>query len=127
MKNAIKILSIAVTAAFVFAACSKDDDPSDNDLFLGKYEGNVGYINLEDSDENVDVDNGSVTVRKVGANYTFDFSDGIPTLGDITMKKGENNSIIIEDDSFGIISIDESNLNISYIREGRTWSANCTR
>jgi len=125
MKTSIKILSLLFITFIAFSSCSKDDDPADNDLFLGKYEGSVSFNSSDDED--VSETNGSVTVTKVGNNYTFNFSDGIPTLGDITMEKGDNNTLVFSDGELGTIRITASSLNIAYIRNGRTWRADCSR
>ncbi|MBE8720499.1 hypothetical protein [Sphingobacterium pedocola] len=127
MKNSIKILSLLLITLFAFSACSKDDDPADNDLFTGRYEGSVGFSSTDDEEEDVATTSGSVTVVKVGNNYTFNFSEGIPTLGDIEMKKGDNNTIIIGDGALGSITITESTLRIAYTKDGRAWSADCDR
>ncbi|RZF61808.1 hypothetical protein [Sphingobacterium corticibacterium] len=125
MKTSIKILSLLFITFIAFSSCSKDDDPADNDLFLGKYEGSVSFNSSDDED--VPETNGSVTVTKVGNNYTFNFSDGIPTLGDITMEKGENNTLVFNGGELGTIRITASSLKIAYLRDGRTWTADCSR
>lgn len=125
MKTSIKILSLLFISFIVLSSCSKDDDPSDNDLFLGKYEGSVSFNSPDDDD--VSETNGSVTVTKVGNNYTFNFSDGIPTLGDISMEKGDNNTLVFEDGEIGTIRITASSLNIAYARGDEIWTADCSR
>lgn len=125
MKNSIKILSLLFVALFTFSSCSKDDDPTDNDLFIGKYEGTVRYN--EGTDEIKGSTTGSVTVAKVGDTYNFNFSDGIPSLNGIKMKKGDGNIIILEDGTLGSISISASNLDIAYTKDGKTWFADCKR
>lgn len=125
MKKTIKILSLLLITVFAFTACSKDDDPTDNSLFVGKYEGSVRYSEgLSEIKSNT---NGSVTVAKVGDTYNFNFSDAIPSLNGIKMKKGEGNVIILEDGAFGSISISASELSINYTKDGKTWFANCDR
>ena len=125
MKTSIKILSLLFITFIAFSSCSKDDDPADNDLFLGKYEGSVSFTSFDD--ENVPETNGSVTVTKVGNNYTFNFSDGIPTLGDITMEKGDNNTLVFNDGEIGSIQITASSLSITYAKDNSLWKANCSR
>lgn len=126
MKKSIKILSLLWVTLITFSACSKDDDPADNDLFIGKYEGSVFFSSNNEGDHNVPETEGSVTVAKVGNTYSFNFSDGIPSLGNIEMGKGENNTLIFED-GFGAIRITASTLIIGYTKDGRTWTANCKR
>jgi len=125
MKTSIKILSLLFISFIAFSSCSKDDDPADNDLFLGKYEGAVSFNGSDDED--VSEPNGSVTVTKVGNNYTFNFSNGIPTLGDIVMEKGDNSTLVFQDGELGTIRITASSLNIAYARDNRVWAADCSR
>ena len=105
------------------ASCSKDDDPKDNDLFVGTYKGRVSYSN---GDESISNNDGSVTVVKVGDKYTFNFSDGIPSIKNKEIKKGQN-SFTLDWDEGSIITIDESKLTINMIKGGELWSANLTR
>ena len=125
MKNTIKILSLLFITLFAFSSCSKDDDPTDNDLFVGTYNGTVRYN--EGTSEIKSSTTGSVRVAKVGDNYNFNFSDAIPSLNGIKMKKGEGNVIILDDGAMGTISISASKLNISYTKDGKTWFADCDR
>jgi hypothetical protein len=122
MKKTIKFLNILFFAAALIASCSKDNDPVDDNLFVGTYKGTLSY---SDSGSNTDIstDNGKVTLVKVGDSYNFDFSDGIPSLKGIKMDK--NQSILI--DSSGALKIDEGKLTIVYIKGEKTWGANCTR
>src|SRR5690606_19331807 len=115
MKTGIKILSLLFISVIAFSSCSKDDDPADNDMFLGKYDGSVGYDGPDNGD-NVSESTASVTVTNVSNNYTFNFSDGIPTLGDIVMEKGDNSTLVFDDGEIGTIRITESSLNIAYAR-----------
>src|SRR5690606_18951886 len=112
-------------ALFAFASCSKDDDPSDNDLFIGRYDGSVSFSSSNEGDTDVPVTDGSVTVTKIGNNYTFNFSDGIPTLSNIEMEKGDNNRLIFSDGEIGTITITASTLAIAYAKDGRIWTADC--
>ena len=123
MKKLLSLLAVISIGVLVLASCSKDDDPKDNDLFVGKYNGSVSYTS---GDERVSNDDGSVTVVKVGNNYTFNFSDGIPSIKDKEIKKGEN-SFTLDWDEGSIITIDESNLSINMVKDGAIWIANTTR
>ena len=123
MKKLLSLLAVLSLGIIVLASCSKDDDPKDNDLFVGTYKGKVSYI---DGDETISNDDGSVTVVKVGDSYTFNFSDGIPNIKDKKIKKGEN-SFTLDWDEGSIITIDESNLTINMIKDGAVWTDNCKR
>ena len=123
MKKLLSLLAVLSLGIIVLASCSKDDDPKDNDLFVGTYQGKVSYI---DGDETISNDDGSVTVVKVGDSYTFNFSDGIPNIKDKKIKTGEN-SFTLDWDEGSIITIDESNLTINMIKDGAMWTANCKR
>lgn len=110
---------------FVVLSCSKDDDPVNNDLFVGKYKGKVTY----DFDEkHIETSNGSVEVIKVGKNYNFLFSNDIPDLTGVEFEKdGENVVINIGSDEAHYIRIDQSTLVIAFTKDDRFWTANCTR
>lgn len=129
MKTTFKILSLlfVTVTLFTFAACSKDDDPADNDLFIGKYEGTISFSSTNDSDTDVARTNGSVTVTKIGDKYSFNFSNGIPTIGNIIMDKGDNNTIIFNDNAIGTITVTASDLDIIYAKDGKAWTADCKR
>lgn len=127
MKTAIKIFSLLFITLFTFASCSKDDDPADNDLFIGKYAGTISFNSTNSNDTDVASTNGSVTVTKIGDNYSFNFSNGIPNIGNITMKKGDNNTIIFSDNGIGSITVTASSLKIAYTKDGRGWTADCSR
>lgn len=125
MKNVLKFLGIFIFTLFIVTACSDDDDPVDNDIFAGTYKGSVSYVS---KGETVSNDNGSVFVTKLsGDTYNFKFSDNIPSLNGIKMKKGDNNTLILEDGALGGISISADKLNISYTKDGQFWSASATR
>ena len=125
MKNILKLVSMLLLASIVFVACSKDDDPSDNNLFVGTYEGSIGYSNAGD---NKSTNSGKVTVAKVGNNYNFVFSDGIPDLKGVQFKNDGDNAVVsIDDDETKMIRITASQLMIAYTKDGSTWTANCTR
>lgn len=129
MKTTFKILSLffVTVTLFTFAACSKDDDPADNDLFIGKYEGTISFNSTNDSDTDVGSTSGSVTVTKIGDKYSFNFSNGIPTIGNIIMEKGDNNTIIFSDNAIGTITVTASDLDIIYAKDGKAWTADCKR
>lgn len=123
MKKLLSLLAVIGLGVLVLASCSKDDDPKDNDLFIGTYKGKVSYVS---GDERISNDDGSVTVVKVGDKYTFNFSDGIPSIKNKEIKKGQN-SFTLDWDEGSIITIDESNLSINMIKDGALWSASLKR
>ncbi|ERJ57265.1 hypothetical protein [Sphingobacterium paucimobilis] len=127
MKTTFKILSLLLITVFMATSCSKDDDPADNDLFIGKYEGTISFKDTNDKDKDVSSTEGSVTVTKVGDNYSFNFSNGIPTIKDISMKKGDNNTIMFSDNGIGTITVTASKLSIAFTRDGQAWLADCKR
>ncbi|SRR5690554_4802641 len=125
MKNVVKILGVFCLAFLAFA-CSKDDDPADNDLFVGTYKGSISYS----GDENISTDDGSVTVVKTGNDYYFRFSNGIPDLTGVEFEQSDDNVLINVDFEDGIqyIRITASTLEMLYTKDGdETWTANCTR
>ena len=124
MKNTLKILGALALSAVLFTACKKDN-PVDNDLFVGTYEGSISYLS---DDKNVNTDDGRVTVSKVGETYSFAFSDGIPDIKGIRFEKeNEEYNINVGGNTSSYIRINASNLEILYIEDGKTWMANCTR
>ena len=125
MKKIIALVSVICLSLVAFS-CSKNDDPADNDLFVGTYKGSISYLNGQ---ERKAVDNGSVTVVKTGNDYHFRFSDGIPNLTGVKFKKEGDNILVNVDFQDGIkfIRINASSLNIGYTTDGKTWTANAKR
>ncbi|MUH37741.1 hypothetical protein D9O36_17965 [Zobellia amurskyensis] len=122
MKKCIKNLTALFFISALLVSCSKDNDPSDDNLFVGTYNGSVSYSETS-GNTSISTDDGRVTLVKVGDSYNFDFSDGIPSLKGIKIDKNEN--ILISSD--GGIKIDEGNLTIAYSKDGEVWGADCTR
>ena len=112
--------------AFSSISCSKNDDPADNDLFVGTYKGSISYSNGEKKES---FDNGSVTVVKTGNDYYFRFSDGIEDLKGVSFKKEGDNRLVNIDLKEGVqyIKIDASSLTMLYTTDGKTWTANAKR
>ena len=112
--------------AFSSISCSKNDDPADNDLFVGTYKGKISYTNGQ---EQKAADNGSVTVVKTGNDYYFRFSDGIEDLKGVSFKKEGDNTLVNIDFQDGVkfIKINASSLTMFYTTEGKTWTANAKR
>ncbi|WP_339715716.1 hypothetical protein [uncultured Kriegella sp.] len=122
MKKTIKFLSVLMLVCTVVTSCSKDNDPVDDNIFIGTYNGSVSYSE-EESNTDIVTDDGRVTLVKVGDSYNFDFSNGIPSLKGIKMDKNQN--LLINSD--GTVKIDEGTLIIAYTLDGETWTANCSR
>lgn len=124
-KTIVTVLSLLLVSSVLWTACSKDDDPVDNDLFVGKYKGHITYT---EGETHIDAKEGSVEVVKVGKNYNFLFSDKIPNLTGVEFEKqGENLVINIESDESHLIKIDAATLVIAYTKDGKIWTANCKR
>lgn len=129
MKNVFRILGVFIFAFALLSisSCSKDDDPVDNDFFAGTYKGRITY---NDGSTTKKVDNGSVFVTKVasGTKYNFAFSDNIPNINDVEFeKKGDNVLVSVGANDTVYIRIDNNTLKIAYLKDGKTWTANCTR
>ncbi len=125
MKKLFTFLSVICLSLIVFS-CSKNDDPADNDIFVGTYKGEIGYIA---DGETKGTNDGSVTVVKTGNSYYFRFSDGIPDLTGVSFeKKGDNTLVNIDlEDGIKAIRITASSLTMLYTKDSKTWSATASR
>lgn len=125
MKKLFKLFFVTFFALFVFVACSSDDDPSDNDLFVGTYNGQVSYVT---DGTNISNDSGNVRVVKVGNKYNFLFSNNIPNITGVEfIKEDANYSINVGGSDLSYIRINANTLKIFYVADGKTWTANATR
>jgi len=124
MKNLMKLFALTFLTVTLFSACSKDDDPADNDLFVGTYTGSINYTSGDVSKSN---DEGTVRVVKVGNNYNFIFSDDIPDLKGVKFMKDENSVISVGNDESKYIRITASSLTIAFTKDGQVWTANASR
>ena len=128
MKRNLKLVTIIslFIVAISFVSCSKNDDPADNDIFVGTYKGRITYL---DGNVHKAADNGSVTVVKAGGSYYFRFSDGIPNLKGVKFKKEGDHTLVNIDFKEGVtfIRINASTLNILYTMDGKIWTANAKR
>lgn len=114
--------------AITISSCSDDDDPANNDFFAGTYKGSVSYN--DGGSTNISTNDGSVFVTKIasGTKYNFAFSNSIPNLNGIEFEqKGDNTLVMIGSTGTSYIRIDNNELKILYIKDGKTWTANCTR
>lgn len=131
MKNLIKILGAFMLVFFAVTAissCSDDDDPVNNDFFAGTYKGSISYN--DGGSTNISTNNGSVFVTKIasGTKYNFAFSDSIPDLNGIEFEqKGDHTLVMIGSSATSYIRIDNNELKILFMKDGKTWTANCTR
>ena len=130
MKNVIKILGVFMLVMFTaisFTSCSDDDDPANNDFFAGTYKGNISY---NDGSTTVSADDGSVFVTKIasGTKYNFAFSNSIPDLNGVEFEQqGDNVLVSVGATASSYIRIDNNELKIFYAKDGKIWTANCTR
>ena len=81
--------------ALTSISCSKTDDPTDNEIFIGTYKGRITYSG---NGIKKSADNGSITVIKAADSYYFRFSDGIPDLKGVSFKKEGDHTLL----EFGI-------------------------
>ena len=130
MKKTIKFLTVLVlvcTAVISLSSCSSDDDPTNNDFFAGTYKGSISY---NDGSNTTSTDDGKVFVTKIatGGKYNFAFSNGIPDLNGVEFSKsGDNTLVNVGSTATTYIKIDANTLKIVYLKDGKTWTANCTR
>ncbi|WP_293313708.1 hypothetical protein [Pedobacter sp. UBA5917] len=124
MKKTVQILSMLLIALTVMVSCKKDTDPADRDFFVGTYKGTVSYRNGETT---INSSDGKVTVSKVGETYNFYFGNNIPDITGVKFEKTGDNSYVSVGSGLTGISIDASNLKILVVKDGQTWTANCTR
>ncbi|MBP0612058.1 hypothetical protein J8J42_03230 [Chryseobacterium sp. cx-311] len=127
MKNLLKTLSILMLSLVVIVSCSRDDDPADNDFFAGTYNGSISFI---DGSNNINTADGKVFVTKIasGTKYNFKFSNGIPELNGIEFQQtGDNTLVSVGSTGTSYIKIDNNDLEIFYTKDGKTWTADCTR
>ena len=130
MKNVMKILGVFMLVMFTaisFTSCSDDDDPANNDFFAGTYKGSISY---NDGSNTVSADDGSVFVTKIasGTKYNFAFSNSIPDLNGVEFEKqGDNTLVSVGSTATSYIRIDNNDLKILYAKDGKIWTANCTR
>lgn len=126
MKTTLKLFSFLFVMMVAVSACSKDDDPADNDFFVDNYKGDISYTVLN-GDGDVSKGPGTVWVTKVGDTYSFRFDRGIPNITGIKMEKGSNTKIFFSDEALGSITIDNNDLDIAYSKDGKVWTADCKR
>ncbi len=124
MKKLLKLTLVLFMMTAVFTACSKDDDPANDNFFIGTYDGAVSY---KSGDTNISKEDGSVRVVKVGNKYNFNFSDKIPSINGVEFKEDANSAISVGSTESKYIRIDEGVLKIAFTKDGEIWTANCTR
>ncbi len=124
MKKTVQIFSMLLIALTVMVSCKKDTDPADKDFFVGTYKGTVSYRNGQTT---INSSDGKVTVSKVGETYNFYFGNNIPDITGVKFEKTGDNSYVSVGSGLTGISIDASNLKVLVVKDGQTWTANCTR
>ena len=118
-------LMVALLAISLFTvSCSKDDDPADNDLFVGTYNGSISYSS---GDQTITDEDGKLTVVKVGSSYSFKFGSGIPDINNVKFKDNGDNTYVSIGDGVTGITIDASTLKMLVSNDDGTWTADCTR
>lgn len=119
------VLALLFVTSFTLMACSDDDSPADSDIFVGKYNGFVAYSNGESNTEEQD---GWVEVVKVGNNYNFIFSNGIPDITGVQFESNGETLINVGATEFQYIRVTASSLQILYTENvNDVWRATCTR
>lgn len=125
MKKTISLLATLAAFSILLISCSKDTAPQDTDLFIGDYHGAISY---KSADEDIDIDNGKVTVSKIGDTYNFAFSNSIPNINGIKFEEGDDEYYInIGGSGTSYIKINKDKLIILYLSDGQTWTADCDR
>lgn len=126
MKEIGRIFSLFIVASTMVAlsACSKDDDPADNDLFVGTYRGTITY---SDGEENITDSDGRVTVVKAGNSYNFDFGTGIPNITGVRFEESGDGTYVSIGDGLTGITITASSLDMLATNDQGTWTADCSR
>ena len=115
--------TLAVISLLFMASCDKDTDPSDRDLFVGTYEGDISF---SDGEETIIDEDGRVTVAKAGDSYSFVFGSGIPDITGVEFEDNGNTHVSIGDGLTGI-TISASSLNMLVTNDRGTWTADCSR
>jgi len=125
MKNKVKLLGAVVIATLMFAvACSKDDDPADNDFFVGTYHGSITY---NGDGKTITDDDGRVTVVKVDDSYSFDFGSDIPNITGVKFQKKDDNTYVSIGEGVTGITVTASSLKMLVSNDNGTWTADCSR
>lgn len=122
----MKVFGTLIIAILMLAvACSKDDDPADNDFFVGTYNGSITY-NSGDG-ETITDDDGRVTVVKVDDSYSFDFGSNIPNITGVKFQKQDDNTYVSIGDGLTGITVTASSLKMFVTNDNGTWTADCAR
>lgn len=133
MKKQTKQFALILSTLFslvILGSCAPDIDPDNSEIFMGKYEGSIAFTPAGSSTPSKsNQSNGSVRVTRLGDNYTFTFSDGIPTLENIKYAQGDDNTYVNIDlgGEAGVIKVTKSKLQILYKNQKGTWNATCNR
>ncbi|MFC7525059.1 hypothetical protein ACFQRK_13920 [Parapedobacter sp. GCM10030251] len=125
MKKTVKVIGALMIVSLMFmVSCDKDTDPSETDLFVGTYEGDISFNNGE---ETIIDEDGRVTVTKVGDSYSFLFGSGIPDITGVKFQQDDDNTYVGIGEGFSGIRITASSLNILVTNDRGTWTADCSR
>lgn len=121
----LSCVSLVVMFLIGFTACSSD--PSKDEVFVGTYNGLVTYGSVDGGLDLRSNKDGSVTVTKIGNSYTFVFSDEIPALNNIQLETRDENADEYKGEGLNKITITKNKLNIFFNKDGKNWTATCTR
>lgn len=128
MKNKFKIfgaLFMALLAiSMISVSCSKDDDPSNNDFFIGTYNGQISF---QGGGQTINDEDGKLTVVKVGNSYSFKFGSGIPDINNVKFEKKDDNTYVSVGTGVVGITIAAHTLKMLVSNSDGTWTADCTR
>lgn len=124
MKKTIQIFSVLLLVFTILISCKKSTDPADRDFFVGTYKGTVSY---NDGATTINSSDGKVTVTKIGDSYSFIFGNGIPDITGVRFEKSNDNSYVSVGSGLTGITVDANNLKMLVTKDGKVWTANCTR
>lgn len=128
MKNKFKLLGLLcmalLTVSICLTSCSKDDDPANNDFFIGTYNGTISY---QGDGQTINDEDGKLTVVKVGSSYSFKFGSGIPDINNVKFEKKDANTYVSIGTGVTGITINASSLKMLVSNGDEIWTADCTR
>lgn len=125
MRKYLMAIACILMVSLTFASCSKDTDPTESDLFVGTYTGPCTYT--KGVDKIITANDAKVRVTKVGGTYNFFFDNGIPDITGVKFEKKDDNTYVSVGSGLTGITISAKKLNMLVIKDGATWTADCSR